>query len=246
MNKNIKSENKRDMLERLSLEIKSCQKCGLCKTATQAVPGDGYYDADIMFIGEAPGFYEDQKGIPFVGRAGKLLDFLLHQINLERKDIYITNIVKHRPPDNRDPTEVEILACQPFLKRQIEIIQPKVIATLGRYAMNYFLPNAKISTSHGVEVIMPNFVLYPLYHPAAALRNGTVKKALILDFLRLPEIVDKVKNGEISLGNNRNIDPNYNFSMKDTNDKSKAESKEHDSNNDINKKNVDTDQIRLI
>ncbi len=204
MNKDLKPKDKKKFLEKLASEIKSCQKCGLCKTATQAVPGDGHYNADIMFIGEAPGFYEDRDGIPFVGRAGKLLDFLLHQINLARKDIYITNIVKHRPPENRDPTEAEILACQPFLKKQIEIIQPKVIATLGRYAMNYFLPNAKISASHGVEVIMPNYVLYPLYHPAAALRNGTVKKTLILDFLRLPEIVKKVESGEIEAKDQNN------------------------------------------
>jgi len=210
-------EQKKELIKKLDLQIKACEKCGLCKTATQAVPGAGYYDADIMFIGEAPGFYEDRDGLPFVGRAGKLLDFLLHQINLKRENIYITNIVKHRPPENRDPTEEEILACQPFLKKQVEIIEPKVIATLGRYAMNYFLPNAKISTSHGVEVVMPNYVLYPLYHPAAALRNGAVKKDLILDFLRLPEIVEKVKKGEFENLNKENGDNESQPILKDDN-----------------------------
>ena len=220
------NEQKKKLTEELDKKIRGCQKCELCKTATQAVPGDGYYDADIIFIGEAPGFYEDRDGIPFIGRAGKLLDFLLHQINLKRENIYITNIVKHRPPENRDPTEKEILACQPYLKRHIEIIEPKVIATLGRYAMNYFLPNAKISTSHGVEVVMPNYVLYPLYHPAAALRNGKVKKDLILDFLRLPEVVEKVKKGEFENLNKENDNNGSQPILKDDNSQEKDKPKQ--------------------
>lgn len=194
------TEEKRHELEKIAEETSTCQKCRLCKTAKQAVPGVGNPDADILFIGEAPGFYEDQQGEPFVGRAGKLLDFLLSQIGMSRQEVYIANIIKHRPPENRDPLPDEIESCKPFLTRQIEIIQPKVIATLGRFSMMYFLPDAKISNVHGQVVPLMKYAIYPLYHPAAALRNPKMKTALISDFLKLPEVV-------VSLGGKAGTSP---------------------------------------
>ena len=180
---------KKAQLENLSNEISKCKKCGLCKTAIQAVPGSGNPDAQIVFIGEAPGFYEDQQGVPFVGRSGKLLDFMLSQIGLNRKDVWIGNIVKHRPPNNRDPSPEEISACQPFLTKQLEIIKPKIVVTLGRFSMNYFLPTEKISTAHGKSYQLDRYILYPVYHPAAGLRNPSMKKQLLEDFLEIPDII---------------------------------------------------------
>ena len=178
-------------LELISQEISTCTKCALCKSAIQAVPGSGNPNAKIVFIGEAPGFYEDQEGIPFVGRSGKLLDFMLGQIKLSRNDVWIGNIIKHRPPENRDPSPDEIQICKPFLTRQLEVINPKIIITLGRFSMNYFLPNATISIAHGKTHQVGKFVIYPLYHPAAGLRNPSMKVQLIEDFLKIPDIIEK-------------------------------------------------------
>lgn len=178
-------------IESLSREISACIKCALCKSATQAVPGSGNPNAEIVFIGEAPGFYEDLQGLPFVGRSGKLLDFLLGQIKLNRSDVWIGNIIKHRPPDNRDPSLEEIAICKDFLARQLEIINPKVIVTLGRFSMNYFLPNTTISMSHGKPHQLDKFIVYPLYHPAAGLRNPAIKRQLIEDFLKIPDIIER-------------------------------------------------------
>lgn len=182
------SEKKSKFAE-IEKQIKSCEKCRLCKTATNAVPGDGNPDAEIAFIGEAPGFHEDQQGLPFVGRAGKLLEFMLGQIDLDRKDVWIGNIIKHRPPDNRDPLPDEIAACQPYLTRQLEILSPKLIVTLGRFAMNYFVPSAKISQDHGRVFELSNYLVYPVYHPAAGLRNPKLKAETIKDFLKIPKIL---------------------------------------------------------
>jgi len=180
-------------LENLSKEIKNCQKCQLYKTRIQAVPGYGNPNAKLVFIGEAPGRYEDEQGLPFVGRSGKLLDFMLSQINMTREDVWIGNIVKCRPPSNRDPLPNEITTCKPYLTEQLKFLDPKVIATLGRFSMNYFLPNAKISQVHGkpqkLESSQGTFILYPLYHPAAGLRNGKMKLALIEDFLKIPKLL---------------------------------------------------------
>lgn len=207
--------NKKEQLEILAEEIKICRKCRLCQNAKNAVPGDGNPNSEIVFIGEAPGFYEDQQGIPFVGRAGKLLEFMLGQIGLKREEVWIGNVVKHRPPENRDPMPDEIEACKPYLTKQLEIISPKVVITLGRYAMNYFLPHATISTAHGRPFPLANYILFPLYHPAAGLRNGAVKAELIKDFLKIPEIV-KMELGTV----NNNLENDTTNTTKD-NDKSK-------------------------
>lgn len=210
-------KNKEEELNALEHEIKNCQKCRLCKTATNAVPGSGNPDSKIIFIGEAPGFHEDQQGLPFVGRAGKLLDFLLKQIDLDRNDVWIGNIVKHRPPDNRDPLPDEIEACKPYLTRQIEIIQPTIVVTLGRYSMNYFLPFAKISESHGVAIPKDGMIIYPVYHPAAALRNPKMKIALMKDFLQIPDIIKKIEIESLNI--NKNVEKDFNGKSDSTQEK---------------------------
>ncbi len=172
--------------------------CSLRETAIQAVPGDGNPDADIMFIGEAPGKNEDEQGKPFVGAAGKFLSQMLATINLKREDIYITNVVKYRPPENRDPEPEEIEACMPWLHAQIKIIEPKIIVTLGRHAMEHFIPGKKISEVHG-RAFRRTFddigeqVFFALYHPAAALYNGSMRATLIDDFKQIPKVIEQIK-----------------------------------------------------
>ena len=175
--------------------VADCQKCSLFKTAHNPVPGDGNPEADIVFIGEAPGAQEDQQGLPFVGNSGKLLDKLLNTIQVNRSDVFICNILKHRPPDNRDPNPEEIKVCSPFLKAQLEIIKPKVIITLGRFSMNYFFPEESISRVHGqIRQLLwqgINLCIIPVYHPSAGLRNGAMLTALQTDFLKIGDFLTK-------------------------------------------------------
>lgn len=173
--------------------------CTLKENATQAVPGEGSADADIMFIGEAPGKKEDEQGRPFIGASGKLLSEMLATINLKREDIYITNIVKYRPPDNRDPLPEEVLACEEWLHEQIKIIEPTVIVTLGRHAMEHFLPGKKISEVHGHTFFqkiddLNEQTFFVLYHPAAALYNGSLRTTLFEDFKKIPKVINNIKN----------------------------------------------------
>lgn len=192
-----------EKIDELEEKIENCQRCSLYKNATQAVPGGPNPDTDIVFIGEAPGYWEDQKGIPFCGRSGQLLNKLLAKINLKRKDVFIGNILKHRPPNNRDPQPEEIEACTPWLKQQLLIIKPKIVITLGRFALNYFIPNVYISKVHGQakKILWQDLdlLLYPLYHPAAGLRNGNVKQDLIDDFLRIPKIINGESEMELEI-----------------------------------------------
>jgi DNA polymerase len=164
--------------------------------ATQLVMGDGDPDADIVFIGEAPGKNEDLQGKPFVGAAGKFLNEMLSQAGMDRSDVYITNIVKYRPPNNRDPLPEEKAAFLPYLIEQLEIIKPKVVITLGRHSMEYFLPNLKIGEVHGqpkrVSFGDHKIVIMPLFHPAAALYNGGLRQTLIDDFLKVPEVIRQI------------------------------------------------------
>lgn len=173
--------------------------CTLKEEATQAVPGEGSASADIIFIGEAPGKNEDLQGVPFIGAAGKFLALMLASIGLKREDIYITNIVKYRPPNNRDPLPDEILACEEWLHKQIKIIQPKIIVTLGRHAMEHFIPGKKISEVHGqsFQKTFPGLgtqTFFVLYHPAAALYNGSLRATLLKDFKKIPNIIKKIKS----------------------------------------------------
>lgn len=168
------------------------------KTATQAVPGFGNASAKIVFIGEAPGKSEDIQGKPFVGAAGKFLNEMLGEINLKREDIYITNIVKYRPPDNRDPLPEEKAACREWLLEELKIISPELIVFLGRHAMNNFFPELQIGKAHGKLLIKPfkgmsTKYFFPLYHPAAALYDGSMRGTLLEDFKKLPKVLEKIE-----------------------------------------------------
>ncbi|HET9098415.1 MAG TPA: uracil-DNA glycosylase [Candidatus Saccharimonadales bacterium] len=164
----------------------------LAATATQIVFGEGSPEADIVFIGEAPGKNEDLQGKPFVGAAGKFLNEMLGMIGLKREDVYITNIVKFRPPENRDPTAEEKSAFLPYLESQLEVIQPKLVVTLGRHSLNCFLPDLQISACHGKPMRFKGRVYLPLFHPAAALYNGSMRQTLIDDFALIPAILKKI------------------------------------------------------
>ena len=185
--------SKQYQLDALAKEIVTNQVCeNLAATATQLVLGEGNPDADIVFIGEAPGEQEDKQGKPFVGRAGQFLNEMLELINLQRSDVYITNIVKYRPPNNRDPEDDEKAAFLPYLHKQLAIIQPKLVVTLGRHSMQEFLPGARISQIHGQPKRKSGIVYLPLYHPAAALYNGAMRETLVDDFKKIPKIIDQI------------------------------------------------------
>lgn len=176
-------------LEYLNKLVANCKRCPLYRSATNPVPGAGNPNSQIVFIGEAPGFHEDQQGLPFVGASGKLLDKLLLSIGMDRRQVFIANILKHRPPDNRDPLPSEITACTPYLVAQLQVIQPKIIITLGRFAMNFFFPDQFISKVHGqvMPLLWHDLILsvIPVYHPSAALRNGAMNQALAADFIKI-------------------------------------------------------------
>ncbi len=173
-------------LEDISKQVAICKNCGLNSTRKYAVPGEGPSNSRIMFIGEGPGFHEDQQGRPFVGAAGKFLDELLANAGLKRNDVFITNVVKCRPPGNRDPQEEELIACANYLDRQIEIINPEVIVTLGRFSMAKFFGNVKISQIHGQARMINERLIVAMFHPAAALHQPGLKSTLIDDFSKLP------------------------------------------------------------
>ena len=173
-----------DVLEQVAAQVKACTKCDLYKNTTKGVPGEGNPHAEVMFVGEAPGYHEDRQGRPFVGPAGAFLNELLASIGLDRTSVYITNVVKHRPPDNRDPLPEEIAACSDYLAEQIAAINPKVIVTLGRYSMARFFPTAKISQIHGQAKLIDGRLIVAMYHPAAALHQAALKQTVIDDFKR--------------------------------------------------------------
>jgi len=187
------------LLKEIEKNIKVCNKCRLCKTAKNSVPGEGSATSEIVFIGEAPGETEDLTGRPFVGRAGRLLEVLLAKIGYKREDVWIGNIIKHRPPQNRDPLPDEILACQPYLAEQLKTMSPKLIVTLGRFALSYFYSEGKISRDRGHLIRTTKFNVFPVYHPAAALRNPQMAKDLENDFLQIPGVLKNLKEGKINL-----------------------------------------------
>jgi uracil-DNA glycosylase len=189
--------NKAEKLREIHMAWAHKNTCGLKKTATQPVFGNGNPDADVVFIGEAPGKNEDLQGVPFVGAAGKFLEEMLGSIGMKREDIYITNIVKYRPPGNRDPLPEEKDACAAWLHEELEVIQPKLVVFLGRHSMNHFFPTEKISVVHGKLMIktiagIPTKYFLPLYHPAAALYNGGLRDELLLDFKKIPLALQKI------------------------------------------------------
>jgi len=183
-------------LSELYEQIASCSRCALARSRTRVVPGEGAEDADIMFIGEAPGWHEDQQGRPFVGPAGQFLDQLLASIGLNRRQVYIANVIKCRPAGNRDPLPSEIQNCRPWLERQIEIIRPRMIITLGRYSMAMFFPGKSISRIHGTAQKRDGVIYYAMYHPAAALHQQSLRQAIEADMLKIPSLLaeaDEIK-----------------------------------------------------
>jgi uracil-DNA glycosylase len=186
-----------DILAQIAQEVSSCTRCSLHHSRKRSVPGEGPTHADMMFIGEGPGFHENEQGRPFVGAAGKYLEELLAMAGTQRTEVFITNVVKCRPPGNRDPEPGEILACSQYLDRQIAAIQPKVIITLGRYSMARYFPNAKISNIHGKAVEKDDYLIVAMYHPAAALHQPALKSAIEADFTRLAAIIAKTAEQKI-------------------------------------------------
>ncbi len=170
----------------LEAQVRTCQLCRLAKTRTSAVPGEGYIRADVMFIGEGPGYHEDRQGRPFVGAAGNFLNELLALAGLQRERVYVTNVVKCRPPNNRDPEPDEKLACAPYLERQIALINPKVIVTLGRHSMSRFFPGERISQIHGTARVVDGRLCVAMYHPAAGLHQASLADIIRDDFRKLP------------------------------------------------------------
>ena len=188
--------NSVEVLQSVAKEVAGCTKCELYHSRKLAVPGEGPADAEIMFIGEGPGFHENQQGRPFVGAAGKFLEELLAKVGMKREQVYITNVVKCRPPGNRDPRPEEVSTCtSSYLDLQIQAINPKVIVTLGRFSMGLFLSNAKISDVHGQAMRIKGRLIVPMYHPAAALHQRSLLPVVEKDFARLPELIAKA--GEI-------------------------------------------------
>jgi uracil-DNA glycosylase family 4 len=182
-----------EILAQVAKEVAVCTKCTLYHSRKNAVPGEGPANSEIMFIGEGPGFYENEQGRPFVGAAGKFLDELLAQAGLKRSEVWIGNVVKCRPPSNRDPQLDELAACDPYLERQIKAIHPTIIVTLGRYSMAKFMPAAKISQVHGQMRRVGDLFVIPMFHPAAALHQAKYKPDIIADFVKLPELLDQAR-----------------------------------------------------
>jgi len=176
-------------LTELNEEIAHCNLCEIARNRTRVVPGEGAEDADILFIGEAPGWHEDQQGRPFVGQAGKYLDELLALVNLNRNQVFIANVIKCRPPSNRDPLPTEIDNCRKWLDCQIEIIRPRIIVTLGRYSMARFFPGKSISKIHGTVQKWNDITCYAMYHPAAALHQQSLRRTIEEDMSKLPSLL---------------------------------------------------------
>lgn len=188
--------DKQSELQKLFDEITVFEEPKKRNAGPKLVFGEGSINCQIMFIGEAPGFHEAQQGRPFVGNAGQLLNKLLATINLQREDVYIANLLKFRPSENRDPSPQEVEEYSPFLKRQIEIIKPKIVVTLGRFSMNFFIPQAKITRDHGKLLKVGDWIIYPVFHPAAALRDPHRLLDLKADFAKLPQALEKLNKKE--------------------------------------------------
>jgi uracil-DNA glycosylase family 4 len=182
-----------ETLEEIAKEVRICRECALYRSRKNAVPGEGPATSEIMFIGEGPGFHENEQGRPFVGAAGNFLNELLGAAGLKRSDVWIGNVVKCRPPGNRDPLPEEIQACDQYLERQITAINPKIIITLGRYSMGKFMPGAKISSVHGQMRRVGDRFVIAMFHPAAALHQASIKPAIMKDFAQLPQLLEQAR-----------------------------------------------------
>ena len=184
-----------ETLAQVAREVAVCEKCVLYHSRKKAVPGEGPMQCEIMFIGEGPGFHENEQGRPFVGAAGKFLDELLAQAGLKRQEVWITNIVKCRPPGNRDPLPEEVTACNEYLERQIRAVDPSIIITLGRHSMGKYMPGAKITSVHGQMRKVGDRYVIAMFHPAAALHQASLKPALLADFAKLPQLLEQARKG---------------------------------------------------
>jgi uracil-DNA glycosylase family 4 len=173
-------------------QVRTCEKCQLSQSRTLAVPGEGPEDARILFIGEAPGFHEDRQGRPFVGAAGQYLNELLVKVGLKREEVYIANVIKCRPPGNRDPLPDEVATCRTYLDRQIDLIRPRMVVTLGRFSMERYFPGDSISRIHGQPKRVGSVIYYPMFHPAAALHQPRWKSLLDEDFARIPGLLEQL------------------------------------------------------
>ncbi len=186
------AEARQKALEEIAAEVRVCTRCRLYQHRTNAVPGEGHPDTEVVFVGEGPGYHEDQQGRPFVGAAGGLLTELLGSVGWARREVYITNVVKCRPPGNRDPEPDEIAACRPYLERQLRALDPALVVTLGRFSMNTFMPGARIGSAHGtLRPVDPTIgtreaMAYAMYHPAAAFRQNALKETLRADMAEIP------------------------------------------------------------
>lgn len=189
--------NAEETLNHVADQVKTCEKCALHFSRKNSVPGEGPANSEIMFIGEGPGFYENEEGRPFVGPAGKFLDELLGVAGLKRSEVFICNVVKCRPPGNRDPLPEELQACSGYLDEQIQAINPQVVVTLGRFSMAKFLPNFKISEIHGQASMINGRMIVPMFHPAAALHQPSLKPQVIEDFKLLPKFLEQMKKQQI-------------------------------------------------
>lgn len=198
--------SKKDIFVKMNKAVTTCTKCRLCKGRKNAVPGEGSLNAQIVFVGEAPGQQEDDQGRPFVGRSGMLLNEMLLKIGLSRREVWIGNVIKCRPPENRDPMVDELRACKPYIESQVDLIDPKVVVTLGRIALDYFVPNVKIGEAHGKPYKYKTKVVFPLYHPAAALRNPALKEVLYRDFLKLKDLLTTDNKNIKFEGQKKNVD----------------------------------------
>ncbi|MBK9006533.1 MAG: uracil-DNA glycosylase [Anaerolineae bacterium] len=184
-----------ETLAQIAKEVTVCTNCALHHSRKKSVPGEGPAAAEIMFIGEGPGFHENEQGRPFVGAAGKFLDQLLAQAGVTRADVWIGNVVKCRPPENRDPQPDELAACNEYLERQTQAIDPSIIVTLGRFSMNKFFSGAKISAVHGQMKKVGDRYVIAMFHPAAALHQAALKPAILADFAKLPELLEQARKG---------------------------------------------------
>jgi DNA polymerase len=191
----VTPDERKQALDEIAAEVAVCTLCPLHRGRNRAVPGEGHPETEVVFVGEGPGYNEDKEGRPFVGQAGGLLNELLKSIGWRREEVFITNVVKCRPPGNRDPEPSEIAACAPYLKRQLAVLDPAVIVTLGRHSLQTFMPGARISATHGTtratdpETGAPNATTYAMYHPAAALRQGSLKETMLIDMCGLPDVL---------------------------------------------------------
>jgi uracil-DNA glycosylase family 4 len=189
----VTSDERRAALAAVATEVRDCRRCRLHAERTQAVPGEGHPDTEVVFVGEGPGFNEDREGRPFVGAAGRLLNELLAAVGWRREEVFITNVVKCRPPGNRDPEPDEIAACAPFLQRQLEVLDPALVVTLGRHSLQTFMPGARIGGAHGTTRMVDaatgaqDATAYAMYHPAAALRQGNLRQTMTIDMAGVPQ-----------------------------------------------------------